>query len=1353
MHRLLCALILGTFCAVAPTSGEIVVTGLVTSEAGSPLAAARAELLPIPRSFEAGRRILAGSGEPAPADSVATDAAGRFALTAPRSGVWKVVVTANGFVPMQIAYFPLVEPRELAPVVLRTDLQARIRVVDGRGRPLADARVWADSADPELWRPQEVWLPRFRSGRTGPQGRAVLPRAEGERLRIRVFEAAAILAHRTSGESEVTIPVSAERFSRSVALGAPRPGASPAVLVRAGPLAWPVGLLEAGRSVSFTAPADDSLTLWLETAAGRRQGTEMPAAAGRDAPWTVAPPPSDVFSGRVLDEATRRPLAGALVWAGVDPGAFVHTDAEGRYRLSAPAAGRFWIQAEAAGHRARAVWISPGQVQAGRAPTLGLTPATEIRGRVLDSKGSALPGARLAAFSLRREATSHAAFRLDPAEGRATSGAGGAFAVSGLEPGRDYELRVSRAGHAAVRLQVTAPAAELVVRVAPGRAAFGRVIDDDDRGVEGAEVILTAAGARAPSPGAGQEDAGNRGTSDARGRFTVPQVPAEEVEITVLKEGFAPLRVRGVEIPREGRDSVDLGTFVLAPDAVLAGRVVDPEGEAIADVPIFAVSPKFDPDAFDDPVGDLLSRRPPDARTDADGWFRLSSLSPGDRMHLFAGGIDHVGTWVKHLEVPLAEPLTIVLEPGLRVAGRVVDAGGSPISGAELQLTWEKRLTGLDVPTGRADKLRRSDVEGRFAFGGLRAGEVTLETWAPGFQESDPRTLELRTKEGSAENEDLVIVLERGATVRGEVTTAGGRPLDGVRVSAGRPGTLSDAEGRFRLDGVAPGPTAVKAFHSHYGTLRKEIEAEMGDNWVELVYAEGHEVRGQVVDESGRPLAEAGLELAAEGRPGSPFYRARSRADGSFRIAPVARGEYQLAAELPGWVSERRRTLHVDDEDVEDVRVVLERAALVTGMVFGLDFDDLARVRVGAEDGRGASIRGRLDYTGAYEIRDLPPGDWVVRAVLGGGRRQVQERLEVPPGGAELRRDLRFEERFVLTGTVLLGGEPLPGALVSLTGRELAVEREVASDYQGRFEIEDLEPATYNLGVAHGRELVVANRDVKLDGNRDVVIDLVPARVSGRVVDAASGDPVAGALVALVRLSETGEETNALSAASGEDGAFDFPRAPPGRYRVSVQRDGYAAATWQLDLADGAARRDLELEVRPTAGAEIWLRLASGGVPRSADVTVLDAGGGALLRESRPVEADGRLTLPKVPPGVFQLVIRSPGSAPRRVTLEVPGDALRLVLEPAGLIDVRVPDLVLSDAVATLELLGPDGRPFVSLDPYGMPTAAWRVVGGKARVEGVPGGRWSLRVTALDGQTWEGAVDAVSGAPVSVELR
>jgi iron complex outermembrane receptor protein len=77
--------------------------------------------------------------------------------------------------------------------------------------------------------------------------------------------------------------------------------------------------------------------------------------------------------------------------------------------------------------------------------------------------------------------------------------------------------------------------------------------------------------------------------------------------------------------------------------------------------------------------------------------------------------------------------------------------------------------------------------------------------------------------------------------------------------------------------------------------------------------------------------------------------------------------------------------------------------------------------------------------------------------------------------------------------------------------------------------------------------------------------------LSGRLVNSLSGDPIAGATVAI---EELGRETT-----SGADGTFTFENVPPGSYHLAVHAQGYSSRRTEVSLAAGA--RPLDVLVDP----------------------------------------------------------------------------------------------------------------------------------------------------------------------------
>lgn len=112
-----------------------------------------------------------------------------------------------------------------------------------------------------------------------------------------------------------------------------------------------------------------------------------------------------------------------------------------------------------------------------------------------------------------------------------------------------------------------------------------------------------------------------------------------------------------------------------------------------------------------------------------------------------------------------------------------------------------------------------------------------------------------------------------------------------------------------------------------------------------------------------------------------------------------------------------------------------------------------------------------------------------------------------------------------------------------------------------------------------------------------------PARqyhVTGRVVDAASGMPLARAEVALTASAaeqpqQRGRPTLPLALASvttGDDGAFDFEHVPAGKYSLRGSRRGYLSSTYQQHGTFSTAI--VTGEGLPTTG--LLLKLLPGGV-------------------------------------------------------------------------------------------------------------------------------------------------------------
>jgi len=1115
------------------------------------------------------------------------------------------------------------------------------------------------------------------------------------------------------------------------------------VLVRVGDRAWPLGLTNAEGRLWIPCAPGEARRMLLVAPDGRQQVADLPASATAGTTTLVLADPLRV-SGRILEQESGKPLAGALVSPGLDPGAFVLTDAEGRYRLVAPdPQGFFPLYARAPLYLPRTARVTAAHLRSeGRAPTLALARAAVLRGLVVDPQGAPLPGSTVLALP-----------ETDDGIAPTTTDCAGRFELRQLRGGSPYEVRAVRPGYlpasveAAARPQPSESAALRIV-LSPARAARGRVQDAAGRPVAGAEVHLSPArtpGAHRPPrepDDSAPDDSPFLAHTNAQGMFLIDQIPAVRVDLRVRQSGYATGRIRGIRIP-SGAGPADLGIIVLKPGGRLDGRVTDRSGRPVAGAEVLLVETV---DRLEQQNARLADEAP-DAITRSDGSFALTDLPRGTPLHLLVRASGYLPAGVRGVRLPTAGPVVIRLDPGALLRGRLLDEEETPVVGARVVLTWQpsspedpERQTGAPV-----ERTGVSGREGRFEIRDAPSGTVRLAVTARGYAPVEGFEADVPWPDPDRE---LTVTLTRGALLTGRISTNSGKPIPGVRISVGVTGTTADDEGAYGMDGVPMGPNTVEVFHPAYRRLRREVVVQPGVNQLDISLAEGVEVTGRVMDTRKVPVVGASVVLFRQVRGDWGEYRARTSEDGTFRLFPVAQGRYRLTASGESFAPRALESpVVVAEEPLNGLEIVLERGGSISGRILGLDADELARVDVVAGAGE-ETFAATVDADGRYEILHLGAGDYLVRAVLEAGQRQVQARVPLQ-GNADVARDLEFTPRLTLSGQVLYDEEPLAEAKVSIRGHRLAVERSVWTDYQGAFRFEDLEPDTYWLGLSHPRQLLVHNETLEVTGDLDHSIHLQPATVSGTVADGESGHPVAGALITL---RHSGGADFLITDGARQDGTFSIHRVPEGRYRLTARAEGYSPSEQDLAVSMGQDVDALEIELAPTRGLALNVRLASGRIPGQVHVRVLTAAGTVLLAESRQVDKLGRVDLATVPEGRSTLLLSAPGGAMAVVPVTVPGDPLSVTLREAGDLRIHIPDLATTDLRATATL-SVGQTPFQTVGRGGTLQDRWPLVGGKALIEGVPAGLWQIRVEAPDGRSWTGRAATPGQGEVEVVLE
>ncbi|WP_223643079.1 carboxypeptidase-like regulatory domain-containing protein [Corallococcus sp. EGB] len=510
----------------------------------------------------------------------------------------------------------------------------------------------------------------------------------------------------------------------------------------------------------------------------------------------------------------------------------------------------------------------------------------------------------------------------------AVTDAEGHFTVGPLPQG-DYAAFVTAEGRSPwFQPELESLTALEPVVLARALSLSGQVLSADGAPVPGILVHLDGDTATASN---------QRTTTDGEGRFRFT-APAVLHQLNAESGGaFATLDVTP---PLE---HVELR---LQPGVFVTGTVRDDAGQPIANARV---------ETYREDGGPVTAEAT--TVTDAGGRFLLGPTRPGP--HTFRVLAPHyldVEEPARKLQQGMA-PLDFTLRRAQSVEGRVVDTSGAPVAGILLSLSG--KLGDRDaIDAGGA---RRSDATGHFILDVKRAGTGELSVEDPSFQ---PRTLAVRVP-----SRDVVVVLDRGASVSGTVTDSRGLPLRGANVTLESEAqaaeedvpykeprqALTDEQGRFHLQGIAPGTYllgAVVRGDLMDASVSQPLTFQAREHPdVSLRLEAGRERSGIAVDGAGQPLADvvitADLPESAssgwrvdydEGPPGL-----RTGPDGRFTLRGLVAPRYALWANLPGYSFRPRRSLGGEpdtengalwvDSSEAPLQLVLERDGRIRGRV------------------------------------------------------------------------------------------------------------------------------------------------------------------------------------------------------------------------------------------------------------------------------------------------------------------------------------------------------------------------------------------------------------------------------------
>ncbi|HLU38937.1 MAG TPA: carboxypeptidase-like regulatory domain-containing protein, partial [Planctomycetota bacterium] len=522
---------------------------------------------------------------------------------------------------------------------------------------------------------------------------------------------------------------------------------------------------------------------------------------------------------------------------------------------------------------------------------------------------------------------------------------------------------------------------------------------------------------------------------------------------------------------------------------------------------------------------------------------------------------------------------------------------------------------------------------------------------------------------GDAPATRVALTLPEGITLRGRVHDAG-RALAGVHVwlsfdgrpDEGRCITQTAADGSFALEGIAPGrwfsvfaegyvPRPIAAVEGRAGEAR-EVDVDLRD------LASTMRVRGYVVDDAGRPVAGARIQL---GRRLPHAVRANPGMGRHALVPPI-----ELVTDASGWFS--RHGFVVYDRELEawvrapgfaflaavvrfpgteqrEVRWTLARGVAVQGRATHADGTPASDARVAARPvamddvehaPRWAAAETAAGADGTFTLPAAPSGPILLSATAAAGASAHAVRegpctwepvLVVPVGIAGEVVDDR--------------GAPVGGVAVRATAHGRKAAPTIATTGEsGAFAFPDAGEGPYTIAVAHPGPwsgTLTARRGVRAgDGRVTLVVPralLGSGALCGRIVDR-DGAPVAAKIA-------VGHHRAGL--------AFAVSDPTTGRFRVGPLPA--LSAAWYVLVEDEAKRTAVRDGLAVGESGDVDLGDLVVEPPGRLKVTVETepgatiAPGAAYVRFTRPSGfvgqsfplVDGKAVSRPLPPGPWRV--------------------------------------------------------------------------------------------------------------------
>lgn len=963
-------------------------------------------------------------------------------------------------------------------------------------------------------------------------------------------------------------------------------------------------------------PGSYQLTILAENYAAMMVGASVTANETTTLSVSLTPNPGTA-TGQVLSAQTGTPIPGAIVSVtdtnGLPIGSTV-TDSGGDFIIPNLPTGSLVISAVAPdfGSDSRSIILTPGGTAAS---ILSLTPNPGIiSGFVTNGQsGDPLSGAVLQVFDSTLAIV-----------GTLTTDAAGFYQFANLSPGQ-YRIIASAFNFGTDVQDVTVlsnqtTSADFALAPNPG-SIFGTVVNQQTGAfITGAAIVIRQF---SPSGPIVQSTA-----TDSSGQFTVLNLQPGTYAITASNTNFG-TQTATVLVQS---NAVTNAALALPPNpGAVTGTVTSAQtGDPLADTQVRVLNDN----------GILAAV----VQTDLNGVYLVQGLTPGTYTIVLINADFQSRTIGAIIGAGETATVNAALAPNPgTITGIISDAvSGNPLQGAIVQLFPSQSL----IPIENA----ATDQNGRYSFAGIEPGEYIVAASAENYARGTAGATVFPNAQATVN----LGLTPNPAAVVGTITQNGGTPVGGATVrildqNETVLGTgITDQNGNYTIGNLPQGTKTAVISASGFGTLLTGVTLSPGQTTTlnaQLTPNAGS-IRGTVTDQqTGLPIAGADLVVRRTGAAPIVVANATSGTDGSYLVAGLAPGTYTITAVRNGYGAATTGATVVSDATANAPIVLTPLSGTIAGTITDPQGNPITgnNLQIQVFNQNGQLVKTVLAGSdGTFIVNGLAPGSYQVVVTAPNYATGTFSSTVVSEQTTALTPVLQPNPASVnVTVTSTESGDPISGAIVTITLPNGTVVGIGVTDANGFASIGSLPPQSLNLSVA-AENFSSFSQAVNLSPGQTLNISVSLAAqigtLSGSVLNAGTSAPIAGATV------EVFDFTRGLTATVATDafGNYQVQNLSAGVYRVIASADNFGSTVQEATVfANQQTVLNFSLPPNPGSIQGIVVSQQTGEPISGAAVVIRQFSPTGPAVDSVFTNQNGEFTVNNLAPGAYTVVASS----------------------------------------------------------------------------------------------------------------